>query len=151
MNIRFGSNEYALVPGSSVQPLGEKLEIQLLAEDLDVMEVESVLSDVANTETLVIVDDKGAAIQVVKGWTKLDSLRKEYDVLYWTDYEEVIITPEHIDPDTGAIIPAETQVEPIEHRADILYVHMVKPGLEGQVDENTANIEFIAIMSDIEL
>lgn len=151
MNIRFGTNEYALVPGSAVQVNGnDELSIQLLAEGIDFESLETVLMDKANTENIVVVDEQGP-VNAIPGYSKLVNMYKAYDVLYWTEYIEHEITPQSIDPETGEMIPAVIEREPVEHRADILYIRMAKPGVEQQVDENTANIEFIAIMSDIEL
>lgn len=150
MNIRFGSNEYALVPGSAVQPVNDRVEIQLLAEGVDFEALEAVLLDKDNVDTITVVDEHGPAASI-HGYSKLVNMYKAYDVLYWTEYTENVITPQSIDPDTGEMIPAVVEREPVEHRADILYIQMTKPGLEGQVDENTADIEFLAIMSDIEL
>ena len=150
MNIRFGTNEYALVPGSAVQTLGDKLSIQILADGIDFEALEAVLKEKANVDEIQVADESGVQ-QSIFGYSKLDNIHKNYHVLYWTETVEHIITPESIDPETGETIPAEVEYETVEHYADILYVSLMKPGLEGQVEANTANIEFIAIMSDIEL
>lgn len=144
MNIRLGSNEYALVPGSTLQELGDNLEIQFLADELDIGEIEDVLKDSENTAEMITVDDEGVTQQVVRGYTNLHSMQKKYHVLYSTEY------PEQPEWDPESEEPPE-YLDPILHYADIIYVKMSKPGIEAQVETNTANIEFIAIMSDIEL
>ena len=151
MNIRFGTNEYALVPGSAVQVnSNNELAIQVLADGVDFEALEAVLMEKENVANIVIADDKGV-INAIPGYTKLVNMYKAYDVLYWTEYVEHEIAPQSIDPETGDMIPAIIETETVEHRADVLYIRMAKPGIEQQVDANTANIEFIAIMSDIEL
>lgn len=130
MNIRFGSNEYELIPGSGILELTDSLEIQLLADPIDIDNLEEVLSNKTNLETIKVVN-QGSVQQIFKGYTKVDSLIKKYDVVYSTTWAE----------DGSAV----------ESTANILYVYLKKPGLEEQVEENTANIEFLAIMSDIEL
>jgi len=150
MNIRFGSNEYALVPGSGINTLGNGIDIQLLAQDVNLNSLTDVLKNSANTETIKVVDGD-TTTQVIEGYSKLDHMEIRYDQIYFTEYEEVIIVPAHHDSETGEEVPAQTEMVPQDLTADIVYIHMVKPGLEGQVKENTANIEFLAIMSDIEL
>lgn len=151
MNIRFGTNEYTLVPGSAVQEYNDNLEVQILADEVDLESLEAILLDSNNTSSIVIVDENSTR-QIYENWGKLLRLRKEYNILYWTEIAEQIITPEEVDPETGEIItPQEIEYETIEHRADIIYINLTHPGLESQVETNTANIEFLAIMSDIDL
>ena len=149
MDIRFGSNEYALVPGSDVNKGSNYIDIQILADDVSFEALEAVLEDENNLLDIQVIDEE--YIRHFEGYTKLDSMQKRYNVVYNIRYEEVIIEPEHIDPETGEVIPAVIEIVPVEEKADIIYARLAQKDITEQVDQNTANIEFIAIMSDIEL
>lgn len=141
MNIRFGSNEYEMLPNSGLDTYDGKLHLSLLADDVDFEDLEAVLLDKDNLDPIKVVENN-TITQSVYGYTKLYELKKEYNVLWWTEY----VMPEPVEE--GEELP---EAETIEHRADIYRIVLQKPELKDQVDENTANIEFIAIMSDIEL
>ena len=134
MDIRFGSNEYALVPGSDVNKGSNYIDFQILADDVNFESLEAVLEDVNNLLDIQVVDEE--LIRHYEGYVKLASLEKRYDVVYNIHYEE--------DPETHEEVP-------VEDKADIIYGRLAQKDITEQVDQNTANIEFIAIMSDIEL
>ena len=150
MNIRFGSYEYVLAPNATIQELGKNLSIQILAENVNFEELESVLKNPDNLNEIVILDDNNQPQQYIYGYSKLDNIHKNYHVLYWTETVEHMV-PENIDSQTGNITPSKIESEIIEHYADIFYISLIKPSLEDQVKINTANIEFLAIMSNIDL
>ena len=151
MKICFGANQYTLIPGSAVQTLGNTLSIQLLADTVNFEELEVVLKNKNNINEITVLNDQELPTQIIFGYSKLDTVHKKYHVLYETETIEHVVTPASVDPETGEAIPAEMGYETIEHYADIFYISLIKPGVEEQVDINTANIEFLAIMSDIEL
>ena len=150
MNIRFGTNEYTLLPGSTVQIINDKLLIQIMANNLDFNNFESILRDNENTKEIILFDTEGP-IRTFFGYSQLEEIYKVYDVLYQTEYKDHEISPQSIDAETGEMIPSIIERETIEHRADVFYLTLKKPDITEQVNKNTANIEFIAIMSDIEL
>ena len=144
MIIRFGSNEYDLVPGSAAQTYDGNLHLDVVADGVDFEELEEVLQNSDNLDPIKILDN-GEVVQVITGYGRLYGISKEYNVLYWIER----IEPEPVDPEDPEAEPGEPQ--DIEHRVDVFRVVLREPDLSDQVNENTANIEFLAIMSDIEL
>ena len=142
MNIRFGSNEYEMLPNSGLDTYDGSLHLSLLADNVDFEDLEEVLLDKDNLDPVKVIENN-IVTQSVYGYTKLYELKKEYDVLWWTEQ----VMPEPAEEEEEDYPEAEI----IEHRADVYRIILQKPELKDQVDENTANIEFIAIMSDIEL
>ena len=58
--------------------------------------------------------------------------------------------PEATDAEPGWSVDEETG-ESTESKCDVVLVELAKPGLAEQTAKNTSDIEYIAIMSDIEL
>ena len=67
-----------------------------------------------------------------KSGVLLGKLEKIFDYVYDTS----------VDEETG---------ESTESKCDVVLVELAKPGLAEQTAKNTSDIEYIAIMSDIEL
>lgn len=129
MKIRFGVNEYTLVPGSAIQENENNLEVRILDENINLEDLENVLLDNNNVSSIDVIDENGTK-QIYKDWGKLINIRKEYNMLYWTE---------------------QVDNEMVKHVANIIYITFSHPGLESQVEMNKANIEFLAIMNDIDL
>lgn len=150
MNIYFGLNEYSIVPGTSVQEIDNKLIIQIIGDNIDLSEFEQLLQDKNNILQIEVTDNDVS--NYYYNYVRLNNLQKQYHIPYSYQVRNVVVTPEVIDPNTGLIItPAEYKVVRQQLYADIIFITLSKPELTDQVELNAANIEFIAIMSDIEL
>lgn len=133
MDIYFGSNKYALVPGSGINNYGDNIEIQLLAKDLDLNILISVLNNPINTKIIKVVDKEANnhIVQVIQGYSQLDHIVTKYNQVYQIEYEEIIVVPSYHDSETGEEIPAQT--ETVEHKliTDIIYLFMKKSDLKN--------------------
>lgn len=150
MNIYFGSNEYSIVPGTSVQEIDNKLIFQIIGDNINLSEFEELLQDKNNILQIEVTENDTSSCYY--NYVRLNNLQKQYHVPYSYQIRNVVTTPEIIDPETGLIItPAKYKTVKHQLYADIIFVTLSKPELTDQVELNAANIEFIAIMSDIEL
>lgn len=130
--IQLGSIIYDLIP-SGYGHYDDKLTAQIYAENIPLTEVEEVLSNVSNVDHIEIIDkDRKEVVEAFNGYEVLESIRKDFDVVVETTINE------------------ETQ-ESTEVKADVIAFVLTKPSIEQTVAKNTADIEYIAVMSDIEL
>ena len=158
MKIYFGVNEYELVPGfdipgADIDYVDQYIKIQILADEVSLGDFEDVVSDTNNLKSIRVVDEDNHTTTYFEGYTKIENLQKEFDVVYSIDQENnVELSPAILDPDSGEVIQEAIYGEGlVEKRADIIYLRVSKGSLVEQVEQNASNIEFIAIMSDIEL
>ena len=136
--IKFANlDEYSLVPsGFSVD--NERASFVIIADEIGIGDVEATVETASALDRVeVIDDDKKEVVAVAEGLTVVSKLQKEFDYSYEVPTGEV-------DPETG-----EPVYETIT--CDIIRLWIQLPGLKEAVDKNSADIEYIAIMSDIEL
>lgn len=125
MIIHFGENEYTIVPSTQVQEVNnDMLQMQILADEVSFSELETVLSNSDNIKVITVTDTD--ELLTYFNYIKLISLNKMFNETFEINDSESITV-------------------------DVIHIVLQKPDLADQVAENTANIEFIAIMSDIEL
>ena len=127
--IIFGTHEYSLMPSGYGESEGH-LHILLFADTVELTEVEKVLLDKKNTELIVIRDVYNRTIQLFRDYIVLDEIKKQYGYEY-----------------NKSIISGETKID----TADVIIIQMSKPGLKEQTNKNTSNIDYIAIVEDIDL
>ena len=127
--IVFGTTEYPLMPSGYGESSGH-LNILLFANTLELTEVEKVLLDKKNTEVIVVKDFQNRTIQLFRDYIVLDEIKKQYGYKY-----------------NRSVIEGEEKID----TADVIIIQMSKPGLKEQTNENTSNIDYIAIVEDIDL
>lgn len=150
MVIQIGQYEYTIVPGTIVQETNNKINFQIIGEGINLSDFELILQDKNNTNMIQTSDNN--IEHIYYNYTKLDNLEKKYHVVYAYKTKDIIVEPTQFDPWSGDIItPAQHRTIQKELFTDIIYVTLLKPEMIDQVELNAANIEFIAIMSDIEL
>jgi hypothetical protein len=125
--------EYPLViGGTSSTPSTLQLIFQT-AEPLE--DIMAVFTDTAATEQIKTVNDDGSTLLIYDGYTVLDN-PKSIDDHY-------LITPEQYGED-GAVT-----AEAVYGRVALLTLS--QPGVDAQVEKNTADIDYVAIMAGIDL
>ena len=132
--IRLKNNkEYPLVVGgTSSTPSTLRLIFQA-SEPLE--DLITTYSDTTATEQIKTVNEDGSTLLVYDGYTVLND-HKAIDDHY-------LITPEQYDTD-GAVT-----VEAVYGRVAILTLS--QPGVDAKVDQNRADIDFLAIMTGTDL
>lgn len=132
--IRLKNNkEYPLVVGgTSSTPSTLRLIFQA-SEPLE--DLITTFSDTTATEQIKTVNEDGSTLLVYDGYTVLND-HKAIDDHY-------LITPEQYDTD-GAVT-----VEAVYGRVAILTLS--QPGVDAKVDQNRADIDFLAIMTGTDL
>lgn len=132
--IRLKNNkEYPLVVGgTSSTPSTLRLIFQA-SEPLE--DLITTFSDTTATEQIKTVNEDGSTLMVYDGYTVLND-HKAIDDHY-------LITPEQYDTD-GAVT-----VEAVYGRVAILTLS--QPGVDAKVDQNRADIDFLAIMTGTDL
>lgn len=149
MKIKFGSYEYTLVPDFPISHNEQRLECSILADNINVSDLESILK---NKQNLVEIEITGEdSYQLLTNYNQLLSLYKNYQVEYGVSYETVVTEEAYIDPDTGENVPETVEEVETPLVSDIITITLRAIDLAQQVSINTANIEFLAIMNDIEL
>ena len=136
--IKFANlDEYSLVPsGFSVD--NERASFVILADEIGIGDVEATVTESGALARVDVIDtEKQQVVAFAEGLTVVSKLQKEFDYQYEVPTGEV-------DPETG-----EPTYETIT--CDIVRLWIQLPGLAEAVEKNTADIEYIAIMSDIEL
>lgn len=125
--------EYPLViGGTSSTPRTLQLIFQT-AEPLE--DIVAVFTDATATERIKTVNKDGSTLAVYDGYTVLDN-PKSIDDHY-------LITPEQYGAD-GAVT-----AESVYDRVALLTLS--QPGVAAQVEKNTADIDYVAIMAGIDL
>lgn len=125
--------EYPLViGGTSSTPSTLRLIFQA-AEPLE--DIVTVFTDAAAIEQIKTVNEDGSTLTVYDGYTVLDNPKSIDD-----DY---LITPEQYGED-GAVT-----AEAVYGRVALLTLS--QPGVAAQVEKNTADIDYVAIMAGIDL
>ena len=125
--------EYPLViGGTSSTPRTLQLIFQA-AEPLE--DIVALFADAAATEQIKTVNEDGSTLAVYDGYTVLDN-PKSIDDNY-------LITPEQYGDD-GAVT-----VEAVYGR--VAFLTLSQPGVAAQVEKNTADIDYVAIMAGIDL
>lgn len=141
--IKLGAVEYNLIQDSTFDAgvgFGGTLTAIIYAEDHTLPEIEAVLSNPDNLASIEIINaETEEVVQIITGFSKLISIDKKYDYI------------------------TETIVEPKYHKRSyvrnaVISFTISKPTVEDALDDNIAatekngaDIEYIAIMSDIEL
>lgn len=130
--IVFGNFKYDVVPsGFSVH--SDVFRALIKADGIQLGEIEDVVSDAANVAHIEIKNEtETETLRIVTGYSVVAKLEKIFDYVYDTS----------VDEETG---------ESTESKCDVVLVELAKPGLAEQTAKNTSDIEYIAIMSDIEL
>lgn len=130
--IVFGNFKYDVVPsGFSVH--SDVFRALIKADGIQLGEIEDVISDAANVARIEIKNEtETETLRIVTGYSVVAKLEKIFDYVYDTS----------VDEETGEIT---------ESKCDVILVELSVPGLKEQTEKNTSDIEYIAIMSDIEL
>lgn len=125
--------EYPLViGGTSSTPSTLRLIFQT-AEPLE--DIVAVFTDAAATEQIKTVNEDGSTLLIYDGYTVLNDPKAVDD--------NYLITPEQYGED-GAVT-----AEAVYGRVALLMLS--QPGVAAQVEKNTADIDYVAIMAGIDL
>ena len=123
--VKFGSYQYALAP-SGYGAIDN--QITFLLDNRD----ELISKDKDNTQMVEVVSNNGKSLVVYRDYPNLVSVATREDYVISTS----------TDPETGEII---------EEKISVIRVALEEDDLTQNVSKNTSDIEYIAIMSDIEL
>ena len=125
--------EYLLVIGGTSSTLSTLRLIFQAEEPLE--DIVAVFTDAAATEQIKTVNEDGSTLAVYDGYTVLDN-PKSIDDNY-------LIAPEQYGDD-GTVT-----AEAVYGRVALLTLS--QPGVAAQVEKNTADIDYVAIMAGIDL
>ena len=130
--IVFGNFKYDVLPsGFSVHT--DAFRALIKADGIQLGDIEEVVSDPSNIARIEIKNEtETEVLRIVTGYSVITKLEKMFDYVYNTS----------VDEETGEIT---------ESKCDVILVELSVPGLKEQTEKNTSDIEYIAIMSDIEL
>jgi len=131
--VKFGSNQYTLAP-SGYGAIDNQITFLLdnRDESISIDDLIAVLKGRDNTQTVEVVSDKGKSLVVYRNYPNLVSVATKDDYIINTS----------VDPETG-----EETAETIS----VIRVALETDDLTETVSKNSSDIEYIAIMSDIEL
>ena len=129
--IVFGNISYDIVPGGYSKHT-DTFNCMIMADNIRLDEIETILTESTNIERFEIQNENSEVVEIISGYSVITDLRKVFNYVYSTSTDE----------EMGDII---------EEKCDAIRFALAKPGLKGQTDKNTSDIEYIAIMSDIEL
>lgn len=129
--IVFGNISYDIVPGGYSKHT-DTFNCMIMADNIRLDEIETILTEPTNVERFEIQNENSEVVEIVSGYSVITDLRKVFDYVYNTITDE----------ETGEVT---------EEKCDAIRFALAKPGLKEQTDKNTSDIEYIAIMSDIEL
>lgn len=121
--VKFGDTVYHVVINGVNRIRDEKLTLALLVEG----PLEEMEANVKGHEEITVYASDGSLLRTETGFTQLSSAR------HVPEYE--------IGED------AEGEM----HTADVLIVELARPDISAQVAKNTANIDYLAMMTDVEL
>ena len=131
--VKFGSYQYALAP-SGYGAIDNQITFLLdnRNELISIDELIEILKDKDNTQMVEVVSNNGKSLVVYRDYPNLVSVATREDYVINTS----------TDPETGEII---------EEKISVIRVALEEDNLTQNVSKNTSDIEYIAIMSDIEL
>ena len=131
--VKFGSHQYTLAP-SGYGAIDNKITFLLdnRDESISIDDLIAILKDRDNTQTVEVVSENGKSLVIYRNYPHLASVATRNDYIISTT----------TDPETG-----ETTTETIS----VIRVALENDDLTETVSKNSSDIEYIAIMSDIEL
>lgn len=129
--IKFGEKSFTLITNGVDTFSDDKLTVSFQLGDVTLDVVETLVSDSSNTDRIEILDSDGELLRPLTGYTILKELKKVKDY------------------------PVETKLleDGTEEttKADIAVVTLSKTDLREEVARNTANIEYLSMMTDVNL
>ncbi len=131
--VKFGSNQYTLAP-SGYGAIDNKITFLLdnRDESISIDALVTMLKDKDNTQTVEVVNNSGKSLVIYRNYPNLASVATINDYVINTS----------TNPETG-----EVTTETIS----VVRVVLETDDLTETVSKNSSDIEYIAIMSDIEL
>jgi len=131
--VKFGSHQYTLAP-SGYGAIDNKITFLLdnRDESISIDDLIAILKDRDNTQTVEVVSENGKSLVIYRNYPHLASVATNNDYIISTT----------TDPETG-----EMTTETIS----VIRVALENDDLTETVSKNSSDIEYIAIMSDIEL
>lgn len=131
--VKFGSNQYALAP-SGYGAIDNKITFLLdnRDESVSIDTLITILKDRDNTQTVEVTNDSGTSLVIYRDYPHFGSV---------STYDDYVIGT-HLDPETEELV-ADT--------ISVIRVVLEMDDLTETVSKNSSDIEYIAIMSDIEL
>ena len=131
--VKFGSYQYTLAP-SGYGAIDNQITFLLDNRNklISIDELIAILKDKNNTQVVEVVGNNGKSLVIYRDYPNLVSVTTQEDYIIGTS----------IDPETGEIL---------EKQISVIRVALEKDDLAQNVSKNTSDIEYIAIMSDIEL
>ncbi len=143
------SNGFNITPGLCI--------IQIKTE-LSLEQIFKTFSDKSLTKILTLSDEKGRVTQIATGFTRLNpTLRKTYGMEIIPATQKTVEKPmldefgaPVLDEDGKQVMSAESVDVPAVF-GDVVEVILEQAGLSEQVDQNSADIDYLAIMSNVEL
>ena len=134
--IKFGSTQFELVPNGVDDTTEDRLRL-LFKLSGTLAEAETLLTDPSNTQRIEVLETDGSLQRPLTGYVHLVKISKIRDYLIETVTE------------SGAEGEQDTVLK--EVRADIVEAVLAKEDIRAKVEQNTADIAYLSMMTDVSL
>lgn len=84
--IRLANNQEVNIIADGIQAIGDSLTLQLVPGEKTLTEYDEIFSRESSTKKIIVIDYLGEDFLIHSGYTKLQSVEKQYDVV--VDYTE---------------------------------------------------------------
>lgn len=84
--IRLNNGQELEIIADGIQAAGDSLTLRLVPGDKNIMEYETLLSDVANTSKIQVIDYNDEVFKIYSGYTKMQKIEKQMETI--VDYTQ---------------------------------------------------------------
>lgn len=84
--IRLNNEQELEIIADGIQAAGDSLTLRLVPGDKNIMEYETLLSDVANTSKIQVIDYNDEVFKIYSGYTKMQKIEKQMETI--VDYTQ---------------------------------------------------------------
>lgn len=116
--VKFSNDKVFEIKTNGVNSDDTRLRIGIVATDLDLAEVESLVTNKDNVNRIELLSETDEALRIYSGYVVLTSLEKKKDTVISITNTEAVI-----DEETGEII---TEASSVTNRGDVIYISLKK-------------------------
>lgn len=128
--VKFSNDKVFEIKANGVTSDDTRLRIGIVASDLDLAEVESLVTNKDNVNRIELLSETDEALRIYSGYTVLTSLEKKKNMVISITNTEAVI-----DEETGEII---TEASSVTNRGDVIYISLKKA---NETEERFASLE----------
>ncbi len=128
--VKFSNDKVFEIKTNGVNSDDTRLRIGIVATDLDLAEVESLVTNKDNVNRIELLSETDEALRIYSGYTVLTSLEKKKNMVISITNTEAVI-----DEETGEII---TEASSVTNRGDVIYISLKKA---NETEERLASLE----------